>query len=301
MATVPVYYFTGRSAGIALGLAVSGAGCGSCVMPVVIEVLIETYGWQGSLLILGGMCLNICVCGALLRPPETKTTTDRKVGMNWKVLRNVNFTLHLVHQVFFTIGLSVVYVHITALIEVLTGASRSQSSVVLIIAGISSFVGRIIHGTIAGIKSVNVVSQYLLSYTILGLSLLVVPSLPYYPVLLVFGGIFGALGSAPYGTLNQIIIIKYAGIENLKFGYGLLLFMCGVGGIVGAPIAGFLYDVTNDYRTSMYFGGASVILCVLIMLKPWMNATCLRPKKLKKIEQSGHDDKGKVDERFIVS
>lgn len=277
-----MHYFPPKSAGLAVGLAMSGGGCGSFLMPLLMEYLVIRYGWEGSLLILGGLSLNICVCGALLRPPPNKGKKKKKKKVNFKLLKNSNLTLFLLHQIPFTAAVSVVYIHITAVIESLTGVPRTQSSLALTVIGITNFFGRIIHGAIGGLKSVNVMSQYLTSYAICGCVLLIFPHVPYYPALLVIGGIYGFL-IAPYAALSQLIIVEYAGIENLKFVYGMFLFSCGVGLMIGAPIAGVLYDVTQDYGTSMNFGGASLIACVLMMLKPWVQATCAPIKHLPNI------------------
>ena len=50
------------------GIAVAGSGIGGFVFPPLVEFLIATYSWRGTLLILGGVMLNIVLCGALFRP-----------------------------------------------------------------------------------------------------------------------------------------------------------------------------------------------------------------------------------------
>ena len=63
-------FFTTKRA-FATGLAVCGAGLGAVTVPVLCELLIQTYAWKGALWILAGMTLNGVICGALFRPPET--------------------------------------------------------------------------------------------------------------------------------------------------------------------------------------------------------------------------------------
>lgn len=54
------------------------ASAGECVLTFVLtplfQLLIDSYSWRGALLILGGLQLNLCVCGMLLRP--LKATRD---------------------------------------------------------------------------------------------------------------------------------------------------------------------------------------------------------------------------------
>ena len=55
--------------GIANGVAYSGEGVGAMIMPLVMTATAETYTVRGTLLIFGGIWLNCCVLGALVRPP----------------------------------------------------------------------------------------------------------------------------------------------------------------------------------------------------------------------------------------
>ena len=60
-------YFTRRRA-IAVGLGSCGAGVGLFSIPLLFEIVLEKYSYYGTMILLGGICLNICVCGALYRP-----------------------------------------------------------------------------------------------------------------------------------------------------------------------------------------------------------------------------------------
>ncbi|EAA05501.4 AGAP010881-PA, partial [Anopheles gambiae str. PEST] len=57
---------------LANGITISGTAAGSFVFPMLIERLIHLFGFHGTLLILGGCMLHVCVSGALYRPIEKK-------------------------------------------------------------------------------------------------------------------------------------------------------------------------------------------------------------------------------------
>ncbi|XP_038073186.1 monocarboxylate transporter 12-like isoform X2 [Patiria miniata] len=57
----------------AIGIASSGHPLGFVIFAPFIQVLLDTYGWRGALLLLGGFSLHLGVCGALLRSPSTAT------------------------------------------------------------------------------------------------------------------------------------------------------------------------------------------------------------------------------------
>ncbi|XP_052103525.1 monocarboxylate transporter 14-like [Mytilus californianus] len=53
---------------LAMAISSAGGGIGSFAFPPIIEMLNEYYTWRGMFLILGGITLNICVFGLVLRP-----------------------------------------------------------------------------------------------------------------------------------------------------------------------------------------------------------------------------------------
>lgn len=65
--TIISKYFLARRP-LANGLAMAGSPVFLCFLAPLNQYLLGTYGWRGSLLILGGLMLNCCVAGALMRP-----------------------------------------------------------------------------------------------------------------------------------------------------------------------------------------------------------------------------------------
>ncbi|GBP74219.1 Monocarboxylate transporter 12 [Eumeta japonica] len=54
---------------LANGICVSGTAAGSFVFPMLIEKLVDLYGLHGTVLLLGGGMLHVCVSATLYRPP----------------------------------------------------------------------------------------------------------------------------------------------------------------------------------------------------------------------------------------
>ena len=52
---------------VALSFSNAGIGAGVMLIPVVTQFLLEWYGWRGALLLIGGLNLNLLVCGCTLR------------------------------------------------------------------------------------------------------------------------------------------------------------------------------------------------------------------------------------------
>ncbi|XP_065222500.1 uncharacterized protein LOC135847046 [Planococcus citri] len=80
---IVAYYFEKRRS-FATGLSVCGSGIGTFIFPPFIDYLISEYGWRGTTLILAGLFLNLCVCGAVMRDLEytkkKKKKKDRKLS-----------------------------------------------------------------------------------------------------------------------------------------------------------------------------------------------------------------------------
>lgn len=62
-------YFV-RLRGLANGICISGSAIGSIILPPLIRYLIVTYGYRGTVLILGGITLNTLVAGLFYQPVE---------------------------------------------------------------------------------------------------------------------------------------------------------------------------------------------------------------------------------------
>ena len=76
------FYFDKRRA-FATGVAVCGSGIGGFIFAPLCEMLLRLYGWKGATWIIGGICLNGMVFGALFRPlDQNKSKKDTRKNNN---------------------------------------------------------------------------------------------------------------------------------------------------------------------------------------------------------------------------
>ena len=66
---------------LANGLALSGSSIGTFAIPPLLQFCLDNFQLQGTVLLIGGLYLNICVCGSLYRPTEFYVR-ERKDGKN---------------------------------------------------------------------------------------------------------------------------------------------------------------------------------------------------------------------------
>ncbi|XP_012604812.2 monocarboxylate transporter 14 [Microcebus murinus] len=78
-------YFQKRRA-LAQGLSTTGTGFGTFLMTVLLKYLCAEYGWRNAMFIQGAVSLNLCVCGALMRPLSPQKDGNHPGGKEPRVL-----------------------------------------------------------------------------------------------------------------------------------------------------------------------------------------------------------------------
>ncbi|XP_066858296.1 monocarboxylate transporter 14 isoform X3 [Anser cygnoides] len=71
-------YFQKRRA-LAQGLSTTGTGFGAFLMTALLKYLCREFGWRNAMFIQGAISLNLCVCGALMRPLSHKDVNEKCV------------------------------------------------------------------------------------------------------------------------------------------------------------------------------------------------------------------------------
>ncbi|XP_047994880.1 uncharacterized protein LOC125233069 [Leguminivora glycinivorella] len=77
-AVVSIAYWFEKRRNLAVGLGSCGVGFGTFIYSPLTTFLLDYYGWRGTLLILAGTVLNVCVCGAIMRDPEWLIEEQKK-------------------------------------------------------------------------------------------------------------------------------------------------------------------------------------------------------------------------------
>ncbi|XP_038211785.1 monocarboxylate transporter 1-like [Zerene cesonia] len=145
------------------------------------------------------------------------------------------------------------------------GFNESQSSMLISIIGILNMFGEILLGWVGDWECVNPSLVYAGCMVLCGIVTLLVPLLTSYITLAAASGAFGAFIAANY-SLTSIILVEQITLEKFTNAYGLLLLMQGVANLVGPPLAGWVYDMTNSYDLSFYLAGVFIGLSGLVLL-----------------------------------
>lgn len=252
--------------GLAVGLAVGGYGAGSAIFgPLSSKVLIPTYGWRGTFMILGGIFFVMTMVGSFLLknppagyrpagwiPPETTTSTVTKDFTPGEVLQTPSFYfLWLAYALGTSAGLMV--------ISQLVPFARSQgissdllATMTLVVAACGNAGGRILSGWFSdSMGRLNVLRL------MIGISIVAMPALYKVGASTVMLYVMVFIVYWCYGTqlsVNASTTSDFWGTKNAGVNYGMLFTAWGVAGIIGPYIGGQLFDKFRNYEAAFNTG-----------------------------------------------
>ncbi|XP_048041749.1 monocarboxylate transporter 13 [Megalobrama amblycephala] len=273
-------YFTMRRS-LAMGLGFTGVGLASFAFSPLFQYLVEVYAWRGALLILGGLSFNMIACGALIRPlgnPKVLNKTENSTNLNrWSFLRSRiyecfelsllshrGFITYTVAITFFNAGYFIPYVHLVAHSRHIN-FTEYQAAFVISITGVADILGRIASGWASDLGKMRLPHMLVVWTGLLGLSLMLIPAAASYPGLLVVSVVYGFCAGA-MTPLAFAVVPEIVGIERVLGGLGLLQLIESIGGLLGAPLSGWLKDYTGTYTASFITAGSFLLLGMLVTM-----------------------------------
>lgn len=249
--------FTERRA-LALGVAVSGVSIGTLVFPLIIRLLVHSFGWRGSLIICGALCSNICVCGMLLSRVPRYTASDSTVispGTSKFSNRSLKTEKYQIQQLFtnsrfvvfsFTnltvlLGLSVIYVHLSAFALLDLSLTEDEGAMLFSIMGIANFVGRILFGFAAQVFTHGESLLYGAAVSVSAILTMMLFKMKTFAILTCYVSLFGFF-TACIGTLFAPILLRTLNNDHrlLPVGMAVILICDAIGTIIGSIVAGKL-------------------------------------------------------------
>jgi MFS family permease len=251
-----------RRRSLAIGIAVSGIGAGTLVVPPLAALLIERAGWRQAYLAMAAASLVVLVaCGLAAEPPPVRAPAAHGLG---HIVRTRPFALLYATGLLSGFALFLALVHIVPYAIRMGSPALSAAGLVSVI-GVGSVAGRLLLGGAA--DRLGPVTAFRLSMAILLLSYLTWLVAPGYPVLAAFALALG-LGYGGWVALSPSVMAALFGPERLGGSVGALYTSAGIGALLGPPFAGFLVDMTGGYRpaivSAVALAAASVLLAALV-------------------------------------
>ncbi|XP_003217314.1 monocarboxylate transporter 6 [Anolis carolinensis] len=301
--TVLGYYFIRRRA-LANALASTGVSMGLTLWPLISQFLLDEMGWRNTFLIFGGVLLNCCVCGAVMRPVPVNPPAPTPKPCPGKLLEethlsNGNTSCHeeplrpskcaaclqtlqkyLAFDIFcknkgyqiYTIGVSwMVMGFVLPLIylvpyAILNGVEERKAALLVSIIGLINIFMRPMAGLLSGLSLFNGRRIYLFSMAVMfnGLSNLICAISAEYNIL-VFYCLVYSVSMSVIGALIFQVLMDVVEMDRFSSALGLFTILESVTILIGPPLAGLLVDLLGHYRYVFYASCFFMVTAALFM------------------------------------
>jgi len=281
VSTIPRWF--AKREGLAMGLTWTGIGFGGMIGPLLAQWLISNYDWRYAYMVFGIVNLVIVTLLAqfLKRNPqqigirpygdtgikkEEGTPAPATEGYSFKeatrtgpfwMFGSILFCFIFVHNIMMT--------HIPAHVADI-GISEAIAASIISIFAATSLIGR----NLGGFSSDKVGTRLTLSTCLFMLTIMLVwlifseHAWMFYLFALLYGVAYG--GMIP---LQTVMARELFGLNALGMIFAGLMLFGTLGGALGAPLAGYIFDVTRSYHIAfiicLIISGLALILSLIIL------------------------------------
>ncbi|XP_041373528.1 monocarboxylate transporter 14-like [Gigantopelta aegis] len=177
--------------------------------------------------------------------------------MDVSLLKDVAFDLLCFGNILCFLGFYVPFVYLVDR-AIISGIDKGNAAFLVSVIGITNCVGRILAGWIADLPQVSSLLVNNVALLLAAVSTAIFPFCTSYTLLVVVACFFG-IGIGAFVALSSIVICDLVGLEKLTNAFGLLTMFRGFAAIAGPPLAGYVYDMTQNYDKSFFLGGGLLL------------------------------------------
>ena len=265
-----------RRRGFASGLAVSGIGFGTLLMPPLASLLIEMLGWRGAYLVLGCLAATMGAALAVLiendprdcglgpdgDPRQSDAPTVRREGTSVReAIRSRRFIGLYASCLICSFGVFVPFVH---LVPYARDHGVAPSSAVLLLGaiGVGSTAGRFFLGGLAD----RMGRQFSLVLMFAGMALALVTWVVSVDIwsLAAFAFLYGVFYGGWVAVLPAVVM-DYFGGRNVSSIIGVLYTSVAFGTLVGPSAAGFAFDLNHSYTLPIMASASANIVAAVVV------------------------------------
>ncbi|KAL4648592.1 monocarboxylate transporter 6-like [Arapaima gigas] len=298
--TILGHYFV-RQRAFVNAVSSTGTAIGLSTLPFLSHFLRSHLGWRGSFLVLGGLLLNCCVCGAVMRPVEGLQCSGpgrgkaKKEESNSQLHRsklrprvmvalrslmasmrrhmafdvfsgNLRFRIYSVGITWMMLGFVVPLVYLVPYATA-HGMDKSRAALLLTILGFVNIFVRPPAGLLFGRPWFHGRHVYVFSAALLvnGLSNSICCVAASFPVLLTYVVVYG-LSMSVVGSLLFTVLMSVVEMSRFPAALGLLSIMESITLLLGPPLAGILVDSTGQYTQVFYVCSATVASSAIFLM-----------------------------------
>lgn len=264
-----------RRRGFASGLAVSGIGVGTLVMPPLASLLIAELGWRGAYLALGAFAALVGGGLALLiendprdrglgpdgDPPQPRTTAQAAGASVSEATRSRRFISLYAACLIASFGAFVPFVHLVPYARE-HGVPASSAVLLLGAIGIGSTAGRFFLGSLADRMGRQL--SLVLMFAGMAFALAIWAIAAEFWSLALFAFVYGVFYGGWVAVLPAVVM-DYFGGRNVGGIIGILYTSVAFGTLVGPSAAGFIFDLSHSYHLPILASIATNIAAAIIV------------------------------------
>lgn len=251
-----------RRLGFALGVANSGIGVGTVLVPILTAWLIGAFGWRTAFLGLGAVALiAFPVAYFLLAEPSPRKTG---VQTNGDTLRaaTTRRPFWLILAAFFLLGLvgsSVTVYQIPMLLD--AGVSEGVANLVPVALGVALIVARIATGWLLDRFPASLVMGVNLAGGIV--ALLLFAAGPNLATGILAAALAGLLIGSEFDVLSYLVPRHFGRLSYGKL-YGITFSVFQIGGAIAASAVGVVRDTYGSYTPAMLTLAVLCLVCACL-------------------------------------
>lgn len=261
------FYFEKRRA-FANGFLSASLGLASLVYPVLYRKLIDKYGIHGTMLILGGMLLNICVGGSLYRQPKCFVSSNvkakddnhqftlnlkKKTGICFNVrlqligmlkaylmaLKNHSFILYCIATSFAMVAYSSNFNMLPPRI-ISQHFTKEDAVIAITVIGGTEFVGRFFSGYLLDLNHFSVQTMFIVTMFMGGLFSIAFTFFRSRVVNIIYAVTVGIFPGVLH-SITPLLLVSILGLKNLPTAVPLSSLFYNAACLIGHPFLGMHY------------------------------------------------------------
>ena len=274
-----------KKRGLAIGLTISGIGLGYAYVPVLLQTIINNYGWRSGYYVLSCIVLFIIVpmITAFIKespeemglfPDGAENADAANEGVSYKygysslaVLKRKEFWLLSIIFLFIAFVLHGILLHLVPLLRD-KGIEPNTAALVASVMGATVFVSRILIGYL--IDRFFAPSVALVFFALSAIGFLVLYSSSSLPLMLAAAVMIGLSLGAEVDLLAYLCG-KYFGLRSFGEIYGILFISVLLGSALGSVIFGYGFESFGSYAEVLILCAVLNFLALVIikMLGPY--------------------------------
>ncbi|XP_038072899.1 monocarboxylate transporter 12-B-like isoform X2 [Patiria miniata] len=299
--------------GMAVGIGTAGGAVGLITVGPFTQLLLDTYGWGGALLILGGLTMHLGVCGALFRsastdetnysyqPVSTGANEEPQVGSssaekagNLKQSSRLGAVKDALGAQMKHFGFSVCFMFsfwITAVPFICNrfvgdqwiiyyvsqaeakGFSPYDAVTFTTAGGVGNFVSKILLGVIVDKGLLKLRTAIALMITLSSSALLITPWVNSYWLMSV-SSVFYYSGRGAGASLNDMYTRELLGPDLLACAFAWMELVTAILSFSLGFFPGWMYDQTGSFDWAFFILGCISALSWMALLMEWVQARC---------------------------